>query len=136
MSRARRFLWLGLLAALCGPASLARAEEPPLGRLFHTPAERKELDEMRRLGPRNMTGPRPVLRLDGLVRHPDGRTTAWINGQPVAGGEIHPQHSAGRAAIRTQSGKAVVLGVGDQVSTGRDSLEPLLQDGHVRRNPR
>ncbi|MBL8445938.1 MAG: hypothetical protein JNJ44_00835 [Zoogloeaceae bacterium] len=131
-----RWTRLALLAGLALPTGAVHAAESPLGRLFYTPAERRQLDEMRRLGPRTNAAPRSALRLDGLVRHPDGRTTVWINGEPAPAHDVQPQRAPGKAAIRTGSGKGLILGVGDQLSTERDTLAPLVPGGQIRRGVR
>jgi hypothetical protein len=66
-------------------ASGARADE--LGTLFHTPEERARLDKLRRgesveraSNPGASGAPRA---LTGFVQRSDGRTTVWIDGNPV-----------------------------------------------------
>jgi hypothetical protein len=69
-----------MLAALC-----ARADD--LGTLFFTPEERLRLDKMRRgevterISVPGLSG--PPRALTGFVQRSDGRTTVWIDGNPV-----------------------------------------------------
>jgi hypothetical protein len=74
---------LGLFLALA--AFGARADE--LGTLFYTPEERARLDKLRRgesveqaANPGGIGAPRV---LTGFVQRSDGRTTVWIDGNPV-----------------------------------------------------
>jgi hypothetical protein len=81
-----------LLAAGClWLACTAQAAE--LGTLFFTPAERDQLDRMRRGEPEAPAGAiagKP--RITGFVRRSDGRNTVWINGMPlVVGGKNSEQ---------------------------------------------
>lgn len=79
---ARRVL-LGLCLALA--AFGARADE--LGTLFYTPEERARLDKLRRGEPveqaANPGGIGAPRALTGFVQRSDGRTTVWIDGNPV-----------------------------------------------------
>ncbi|HYC34874.1 MAG TPA: hypothetical protein VEC19_00500 [Usitatibacter sp.] len=55
-----------------------------LGKLFHTPQERAQLDKLRRGEP--VEAPAVAARkarITGFVRRSDGRNTVWINGSPV-----------------------------------------------------
>ena len=81
--RASRLLALVLLA-VCIPAGAAE-----LGRLFHTPAEREQLDRLRRGEPERPAAaaaiePRTQApEVTGFVKRSDGRNTVWIDGRPV-----------------------------------------------------
>jgi len=79
---ARIALAAALFAALAAPA--ARAAEK-LGTLFFTPAERDELDRMRRGEPdaASMPHPRGPRAITGYVKRSDGLSTVWIDGRPV-----------------------------------------------------
>jgi len=68
----------------------ARAE--PLGRLFHSAAERSMLDALRKAkskpakpAPSGSSNESQAQRLDGYVLRSDGRTTLWVNGSALAG---------------------------------------------------
>jgi hypothetical protein len=81
-----------LLAACCLWAACA-ANAAELGTLFFTPAERDQLDRMRRGEPEvpaAVAAGKP--RVTGFVRRSDGRNTVWINGVPmVVGGKAAEQ---------------------------------------------
>ena len=81
-----------LVAALLAAACLDRARAEPLGRLFHSAAERGSLDTLRREKPKPQKPEappkgteQPPPRLDGYVVRSDGRSTLWLDGRAVAG---------------------------------------------------
>jgi hypothetical protein len=116
-------------------ASPAQAAEQALGRLFHTPEQRRQLDQMRHSGAsRPEVGERPALRLDGVVRHPDGRVTTWINGRPAPAGRGAQGPGPARARVSTGTGQTVELRVGDALPAGDSAPQSLLGDGRVRRD--
>ena len=88
----RRVL-LGFALALAVPAPHAAQ---PLGRLFYTPAQRAQLDvarsrKERPVAPVEAEAPQPLpetITYDGVVRRSDGRTTVWINNQPIHDGKV------------------------------------------------
>lgn len=88
-----------VLAALLAPADLAVAQQDAsFGRLFHSPEERRQLDQPAAPA---ATEPSPVTsdprRLDGIVRRSDGRSTLWIDGH-AAGDDTATASSDARAA--------------------------------------
>ncbi len=112
-------------AAMSVPAS---AQER-LGRLFFTPAQRASLDVARSQRARaavatekseqDATPVPQTITYSGVLRRSDGKTTVWINNQPV-----HDRESAGAAAIvgRVRPDGSVTLQV---PQTGRSvSLKP------------
>jgi hypothetical protein len=85
-------LVLGLLA--CCPAATGAADLLP-GRLFHTPAQRAELDRLRaaETGPTRPAAPRLARprsaperspELSGFVLRSDGRDSFWLTPGTVA----------------------------------------------------
>lgn len=117
-----------LSAALPAPA----AESPGLGRLFFTPQQRTQLDTARSQKSRatlasekpEEAAPLPqIVTYSGTVRRSDGKSTAWINGRPVAEGEvksgvpvvgkIRPDGSV--ALDVQQTGRGVDLKVGQSI---------------------
>jgi hypothetical protein len=89
----KRFVWI-LLGCL-SPGFIASGEE--LGRLFFTPAERANLDHLRRLGKppgksmktgakagtKAEPGVSVAVSMGGYVKRSDGEATIWVNGQPL-----------------------------------------------------
>jgi hypothetical protein len=64
---------------------LGAVHADPLGTLFYSPAEREQLDRMRR-GEAVETSSAPLARehaITGYVQRSDGRGTVWIDGRPV-----------------------------------------------------
>ncbi|MGH8622341.1 MAG: hypothetical protein ACRET3_09400 [Burkholderiales bacterium] len=139
---------LGVLACATLAAAIpvpAPAQER-LGRLFFTPAQRASLDIARSQRARaalsteksEEAAPVPqTITYGGLVRRSDGRTTVWINNQPV-----HDRESAGAAAIVgrvradgsvtlqvPQSGRSVNLKPGQSV----ELLSGAVEEGYSRR---
>lgn len=131
--------------ALAAAAVPAPAQER-LGRLFFTPAQRASLDVARSQRARaalateksEEAAPVPqTITYGGLVRRSDGKTTVWINNQPV-----HDRESPGAAAIVgrvrpdgsvtlqvPQSGRSVILKPGQSV----ELLSGAVEEGYSRR---
>ncbi|HEY7657535.1 MAG TPA: hypothetical protein VH881_11765 [Burkholderiales bacterium] len=118
-----------------------------LGRLFFTPAQRASLDVARSQRARTTldtekteqdAAPVPqTITYSGVLRRSDGKTTVWLNNQPV-----HDRISAGAAAIVgrvrpdgsvtlqvPQSGRSVTLKPGQSV----ELLGGTVEEGYSRR---
>lgn len=70
-----------LLLALFGSLGLPLsgfAGDADIGRLFHTPKERRAMDAQRY----GAFSERDRLSLDGMVKGSDGRVVRWVNGEP------------------------------------------------------
>ncbi len=108
----RQVAWLLLMVAAVSGVS---ADER-VGRLFSTPAERVELDLLRRglikkkvlngaVGEVGENVPPPVaaepLVLNGLVRRSDGRTTVWVNGQ-----RLEPRGGNGKVTLHGRADRS------------------------------
>jgi hypothetical protein len=108
----KRLAVLLLLAAL---SEACIAQE--LGRLFFTPEQRQALDQRRRARmPDRPSAPlvvSPTTRMDGYVQRRGGKSTVFVNGEPI------PEHDA--SAPRIDSGRATV-NVGE--SGARAGLKP------------
>jgi len=73
---------LALALAMALLATLARGAD--LGTLFFTPAEREQLDHLRRGEPAEEATPAAAShQVTGYVQRSDGRGTVWIDGRPV-----------------------------------------------------
>jgi hypothetical protein len=73
-------------------ASTCASAQESFGRLFHTPAQRTQLDAARTRPPRVELPPEvqveapaapQSLSIDGIVRRSDGRATVWVNRKPT-----------------------------------------------------
>jgi len=80
--RAERALLAAFLALFASAAACAG-----LGTLFTTPAEREQLDRLRRgeaVAPETgVAADAPSAAVTGYVKGSDGRGTVWIDGRPV-----------------------------------------------------
>lgn len=134
-------------AAPAGQA--ARAAEPVVGRLFFTPAQRASLDVARTQRARNTlanektvdesTPVAQTITYGGMVRRTDGKSTVWINGQPVndhdpAGGvslvgRVRPDGSVSLQA--PQSGRSIDLKPGQSV----ELLSGVIEESYLRLPP-
>lgn len=143
--------WRIRLLACCALVAAALPAPAPaqerLGRLFFTPAQRASLDVARSQRARaalateraeqEATPVPQTITYSGVLRRSDGRTTVWINNQPV-----HDRESAGAAAIVgrvrpdgsvtlqvPQSGRSVTLKPGQSV----ELLGGTVEEGYSRR---
>ena len=112
-----------VLLAFC---SLAQAADPKaLGRLFHTPEERRALDQERNAAG---DGGRKdgQLTVNGVIYRSNGETTVWINQQM----QHHEQHAAPRPSGRIRMADGQSLQVGE--TAGKGKVEDLLEPGAIR----
>ena len=143
--------WKISLTVCCALAaaltSLPAPAQERLGRLFFTPAQRASLDIARSQRARTALAtekteqeatPVPqTITYSGVLRRSDGKTTVWINNQPV-----HDRESAGAATIVgrvrsdgsvtlqvPQSGRSVILKPGQSV----ELLSGAVEEGYSRR---
>lgn len=117
-----------LLACLL-PAANTWSQEN-LGRLFFSPERRAVLDQQRQ---QNLTQNRDALSesnltLNGVVRRSSGRSTVWLNGNPVDDPAIAREPDP--AAVGTRPGSPP-LRVGDTLHQGSGEREDLLKGGSV-----
>ena len=124
-----------LITILALTCHAALAGDTALGRLFTTPAERAELDQARLHGgalPLQAAEPdNPSATLYGYVVKNDGTSTAWLN--PALEEQVgkhlmitqSPRH-APVVSIKTESGRRIVVKVGDTLDLKTGQLQPLL----------
>ena len=93
-----------LLARAAMAADGPAPEAPPLPdlrTLFHSAAEREQLDRLRRGEPPEQAAspaqPRKAPVVTGFVRRSDGRDTVWLDGHPVSGAEAKRMAESARA---------------------------------------
>ena len=149
-----RLLFSLALAAIAAPSFAAQ----PLGKLFFTPAERAQLDQMR-----NQKQPPPVakaqepapaaappqaqiLTYGGVVRRSDGKAVLWLNNKPVEESEAFSSlpvtgrvRSDGGMTVRVpETGRTVDLKVGQSVELGSGTVAerpPRPAPAPVRKSP-
>lgn len=107
MMRAALLLLTGLLPGA------AAADSPVFGRLFHTPAERAELDRPHPAPDAPTATPAPPPRLDGIVLRRHGPPTIWLNGvaRPPSAG-MHLDH-ARQLSLAGAEGSPLTIRVGE-----------------------
>src|SRR5574341_1472902 len=132
----RTTIRLGMAAALILASIPCAAQE--LGRLFFTPDQRQALDARRKARmPDKPTAPvvtSPTTRLDGYVQRSGGRSTVFINGEPVPEGSaeaprIDPGRGDGRVSIGVGEGARRPLKPGEAVDRGTGEVRDVLGEG-------
>ena len=141
-------LVLCALAATAVPAPASAAQADPIGRLFFTPAQRASLDVARSQRARTTvatenpeqeaTPTAQTITYGGLVRRDDGRTTVWLNSQPVhdndrsaAGAIVSGVRPDGRVVLQAPQGaRRVELKPGQSVELTTGAIE----EGYSRRS--
>ena len=125
------FVCFGTLSEACS------AQE--LGRLFFTPEQRQALDARRRARlPDRPSAPvvtSPGTRLDGYVRRDNGRSTVWVNGEPLP--ETAPEAprigASGRVTVNVgESGARTGLRPGETLDRGTGEVRDVLPNGEIR----
>lgn len=114
-------------AVLCPlPAGVWAGPVAGLETLFYTPAERQNMT-LRRTGHEVGVEPVTTTRLMGVVRRANGKSTVWVNANPI------PEGSPVVGAI--QAGGAVVNGrrlrVGEGVDTTTGARVDVVAPGAV-----
>lgn len=134
---------LALIVLMVVTAAPAALHAQSLGRLFLTPAQRAALD-LRRASrvpdkPAAVVVESPTARIDGQVVRSSGRSTVWVNGQPVREGaqseglRIAPASStAGQVTLNVGDGaRRVELRVGETMNRDTGEVRDMLGDGQV-----
>lgn len=131
-----------LIVALLGSAG-ARAQE--LERLFFTPEQRAALDARRkaRVPDKPAAVPQvesPVTRVNGAVQRSGGRSTVWVNGEPIP--ESAPATAAQAAPTLKSPGRVSLpvgetaqrydLRVGESLDRGSGEVKDVIGDGEIR----
>jgi hypothetical protein len=141
---------LGLCLLLSGgllvSSSTAGAQE--LGRLFFTPEQRNALDARRKARipdkPPTVAVESPVTRLDGFVQRGRGKSTVWVNGEPVPEGtqpeglRVRPRRSdSGRVTVDIgETENQVDLKIGQSFDRGTGEVRDSLDGGEIKVNRR
>jgi hypothetical protein len=123
------------------PAAAQVAQDPQLGRLFFTPAQRGSLDVARSQRARatlsterteEQAAPQEqTITYGGQVRRSDGKSTVWINGRPVTEQEaasgatvVGKIRADGSVLVQVpQSGRSVELKPGQSVELLSGAIE-------------
>lgn len=136
------------LLVLIAIVAYAPAEAQELGRLFFTPEQRTALDARRKARipdkPAAVVVESPVTRLDGLVSRGSGRSTVWVNGEPVPEGtqpeglRVRPRRTdSARVTVEIgESDNQVDLKIGQSFDRSTGEVRDSLGDGEVKVNRR
>jgi len=114
-----------------------------LGRLFFTPEQRAALDARRKARipdkPAAVIVESPVTRLDGIVSRGGGKSTVWVNGEPVPEGvnpeglRVRPRRTdSGRVTVEIgQTDNQVDLKIGQSFDRATGEVRDSLEGGEV-----
>ena len=137
-----RAMLLGIAMLLSPPAN---ADD--LGRLFFTPEQRAALDARRKARipdkPAAVAVESPVTRLDGFVSRSSGKSTVWVNGEPVPEGthpeglRVRPRRSdSGRVTVDIgETDSQVDLKIGQSFDRATGEVKDSLDGGEIKVNP-
>jgi hypothetical protein len=130
-------------ACLVLAASSAAAQE--LGRLFMTPEQRASLDARRKARvpdrPAEKVVASPTTRVDGYVQRSGGRSTVWVNGEPLSEYSAEaPRIRGGRTAQVEvplgENGDRVRVKPGQVLNRETGEVRDMLGGGEVNIRPR
>ncbi len=139
-------LGAALIVALIVMCS-APAFADDLGRLFLTPEQRATLDARRKARipdkPATVVVESPVTRVDGLVTRGSGKSTVWVNGEPIPEGSqpeglrvtSRPSDSARILVNVGENNNQVDLKIGQAFDRDTGEVRNLLKGGEIRVNP-
>jgi hypothetical protein len=139
----KRLLFLTAVLSLWN-IQTARAQE--LGRLFFTPDQREALDARRKARVPDKPAAAavvvsPTTRLDGYVQRSGGRSTVFINGEPMPEGSAEaPRIDAGRGDGRIpipvgEGGARYPLKPGEVLDRGSGDVRDVIGDGQLQVRP-
>jgi hypothetical protein len=131
-----------LLLALALTAAAPAAPAQEVGRLFFTPEQRDALDARRKARVPDKPAAAaavasPTTRLDGYVKRSSGRSTIFVNGQPVLEGTseapvIDPDRRGGRVPVPVGEGSArPALKPGETLEIGSGRVRDVIGGGRI-----
>jgi uncharacterized iron-regulated membrane protein len=106
------------------------ASKAQLGRLFHTPQQRQELERRRELNIQEVVVAvsEGTLTLNGQVTRSSGKTTTWVNGAPQH--DAHRPRDPATVPLSPSQGEArVPVKVGQTLDRSRGTVTDNLQGG-------
>ncbi|MFZ1907997.1 MAG: hypothetical protein WAU52_02840 [Burkholderiales bacterium] len=139
---------LPALAGILLAAATAAATAQDLGRLFFTPEQRAELDARRKARVPDKSAAvvteSPSTTLDGYVKRSNGKSTVFLNGEPITEGAdaqraqvIPSRDDPSRAAIEVgERGRRIPLKVGESLDRGTGEVSDVIGKGEIEINPR
>jgi hypothetical protein len=134
------------LAGMVSFLNIQTACAQELGRLFFTPEQRGALDARRKARVPDKPAAAPVVaspttRLDGYVQRSGGRSTVFINGEPVPEGaaeapRLDTRRGDGRIPITVGEGGArFPLKPGEVLDRGSGEVRDVIGDGRLQVRP-
>lgn len=122
------------LALTAGSPPAAAADD--LGRLFFTPEQRKALDARRKARMPDKPAAAiasPTVRLDGYVKRSGGKSTVWVNGEPVESPARLPESSEAPVTVSTGDGaRPARLKPGETLDRGNGDVSDVIGGGEIR----
>jgi hypothetical protein len=132
----KRSLSILFFLALGGFGETCLAQE--LGRLFFTPEQRQALDQRRRARvpdrPNVPVVVSPTTRMDGYVHRSGGKSTVFVNGEPIPESAPEaPRIGGGRATVNVgETGARTGLKPGEVLDRGTGEVRDVVREGEVR----
>ncbi len=131
-----------LPALLACQLHAAPATAQQLGRLFFTPEQRAALDARRaaRLPDKPAAAAEsPTTRVAGYVRRSSGKSTVWVDGEPLPEGlqleglRVRRGNDPTKVTVSVgEDGRRVELRVGETLDRGTGEVKDVIGDGEVR----
>jgi hypothetical protein len=124
-----------LLVGFSGLSAPCLAQD--VGRLFFTPEQRQALDARRRARlPDRPNAPvvtSPTTRLNGYVSRENGKSTVWVNGEPLpeSAAEAPRIGDSGRVTVNVDSARTS-LRPGETLDRGTGEVKDVLGNGDIR----
>ncbi len=125
-----------VVAGLSGIAQPCSAQD--VGRLFFTPEQRQALDARRRARlpdrPNAPVNTSSTTRLNGYVSRENGKSTVWVNGEPLpeTASEAPRIGGSGRVTVNVESGARANLRPGEVLDRGTGEVKDVLGNGEIR----
>ena len=76
----------------------------------------------------------PTTRLDGYVSRENGKSTVWVNGEPLpeTAAEAPRINDSGRVSVNVESGSRATLRPGQTLDRGTGEVKDVLGNGEIR----
>jgi hypothetical protein len=135
----RRLLTLALATAFLSPGNGGAQE---LGRLFFTPEQRSVLDARRaaRLPDKPAVAQEsPTTRVDGFVARSSGRSTMWVDGEPLQDGaqpeglRVLRGRDTGKVTVTFgEQARRIEMRVGETLDRSTGDVKGVIGNGEVK----
>ena len=124
---------IAVLALLVPASALAQ----DVGRLFFTSEQRAALDGRRKARmpdkPAAVVVASPTTRVDGFVQRSGGKSTVWVNGEPIPESSGEAPRIGPRVSVPTgDGGRRANLKPGEVLNRGTGEVRDVIGDGEIR----